>query len=384
MQRSGRDDRDETTRPGDRLFWRVAAASVALAIVTLIVSQLASPPELRPPPGALPRMRQPPANMPQLLRSLGVGSLIWYMCIASVPVFFWVARRLPLDRARWVPAVATSLVVVVAMATLTALLQYRVSYHGSPMAPRLSSYLIVGFIAAVLPFVTVAAAAYAVDARIRAHERALDAERLRTQLAESRLEALTAQLQPHFLFNTLQGISTLISRDPVAADEMLADLSDLLREVLRRGDRREVPLCEELRVLQSYLDISRRRFGERLSIDIDVTRPIDDALVPFFILQPLVENALQHGIASHAGPGRIGISARREGHRLALIVTDDGPGTATPDAGRGIGLANTRARLAELYGQEQSFELRRTPLGFEAKITLPYSSAPRTTPPIAS
>lgn len=379
MERAARSDRSEPTRAGDRLFWRVAALSACLAVGTLIVSQLLAPPPVVM-PGSLPRMRPPPANTTQLLRSLGVGSLIWYMSIASVPLFFFIARRLRIERARWAPAVAATLAVVFAMATLTACLQYRASYHGSPMAPPIGEYLIVGLITGVLPFVTVAAATYAVDARIRVQERALDAERLRTQLAESRLEALTAQLQPHFLFNTLQGISTLISRDPVAADEMLANLSDLLREVLRRGGRREVPLCEEMRVLQSYLDISQRRFGDRLSIAVEVDRAIEDAVVPFFVLQPLVENALQHGIASHAGPGHIAISARRVDDRLMLGVTDDGPGTAAPDAGRGIGLANTRARLTELYGEEQSLDLRRTALGFEAAITLPYSTAPRLPP----
>lgn len=367
----------DPTAPGDRLFWRVAAFAVAVAIVTLVVSQFFGPPSDVPPPGALPRMRQAPANTTQLLRSIGVGSIIWYVCIAAVPLFFWVARRLPLDRGRWLPAIVVTLLVIVALALLTALLQYRINYHGSPLAPPLASYLVVGLITGALPFLTVAAATYAVDARARAHERALDAARLRSQLAESRLEALTAQLQPHFLFNTLQGISTLIARDPRAADEMLTSLSDLLREVLRRGDRREVPLAEEMRVLQSYLDISRRRFGERLSIEVAAEPGTETALVPFFILQPLVENALQHGVGSHAGAGHVAIAARRIGDRLTLAVRDDGAGTATPDAGRGIGLANTTARLVELYGSDHTLALQRTPLGFEARITLPYSTVPR-------
>ena len=224
-----------------------------------------------------------------------------------------------------------------------------------------------------MPFLTVAAAAHALEARSRAHERELEAERIRSQLAESRFGALTAQLQPHFLFNTLQGISTLIMRDPVAADRMLASLSDLLREVLRRGDKREVELGEELRVLEPYLDISRIRFGDRLTVTVNVDDETRCALVPFFVLQPLVENALHHGISSHAGAGRIEIEAREFGGRLLLTVTDDGPGTALPDAGRGIGLANTRARLQELYGSEHSLELRRpTEGGFRVSVAIPY------------
>jgi LytS/YehU family sensor histidine kinase len=217
------------------------------------------------------------------------------------------------------------------------------------------------------------------EARIRAQERELEAERIRSQLAESRLEALTAQLQPHFLFNTLQGISTLIARDPVAADRMLTSLSDLLREVLRRGDTREVELGEELRVLESYLDISRTRFGERLTVTVDVEACAERALVPFFILQPLVENALHHGISSHAGAGSIEIGARRDGERLLLTVADDGPGTVAPDAQRGIGLANTRARLEELYGRANSLELGRPPEGgFRVSVAIPYRERPGT------
>ena len=322
-------------------------------------------------------MRPPPGSTTELLRSLGVGSLVWYVCLASAPVFFWIARRFPVERRRWAQAVIVTLLAVLVFDATTALLQYRVSYHGSPLAPPVADFLIVGLITGALPFATVAIAAYAVDAQVRAHERALDAERARAQLAETRLEALSTQLQPHFLFNTLQGISTLITHDPAAADDMLTSLSDLLRELLRRGHRHEIELAEEIRILDFYLDISRRRFGHRLSVRVEIDDEAKNALVPFFILQPLVENALQHGIGSHAGPGSVLIAARRDGGQLVVTVSDDGPGIVKPDSGRGIGLSNIKARLAELYGEDQSLELRRTPLGFEAKITLPHSTAPR-------
>jgi two-component system LytT family sensor kinase len=361
-------------RPGDRLFWGVVAASGALTVLTLIASQfVAGPPGV--PPGArlLPRVQRAPANTGELLRTLGVGSLIWYACFVSAPLFVWLSRRLPFDRGRRATSVAVHLIVIVLLAALTAWLQYLVTYRSELTGPPLGGYIRIGIIAGTLPFVTVAAAAHALEARARAQERELDAQRMRSQLAESRLEALTAQLQPHFLFNTLQGISTLISRDPVAADKMLTSLSDLLREVLRRGERREVELTEELRVLESYLDISRTRFGERLSIVVSTDEVAGHALVPFFILQPLVENALHHGISSHAGAGSIEIGARREGDRLLITVDDDGPGIVAPDAQRGIGLANTRARLDELYGRAQSLELGRpTSGGFRVTVTVPY------------
>ncbi len=361
-------------RTGDRLFWSVLSASAALTLLTLIASRFVAPlPE--PPAGArsFPRMRMPPENTGELLRSLGVGSLIWYACFLSAPLFIWMSRRLPFDRRRWASSLAVHLVVIAMLAAVTASLQYLLSFRGSPMAPGIGAYLRVAMMAGILPFFTVAAAAHALDARARAHERELEAERMRSQLAESRLGALTAQLQPHFLFNTLQGISTLIMRDPVAADQMLTSLSDLLREVLRRGEKREVELSEELRVLEPYLDISRRRFGDRLTVSLVVGEEVARALVPFFILQPLVENALHHGISSHAGAGSVEIAARRDGDRLVLSVTDDGPGVVIPDAGRGIGLANTKARLRELYGDAQTLELG-WPAGGGCRVTvaLPY------------
>jgi sensor histidine kinase YesM len=361
----------------DRLFWTVVAVSAVLIIVTLVASQFAAdPPDMPRGRLALPRVGRPPASTRELLRSLGVGSLIWYACFASAPLFVWMSRRLPFDRRRWASSLVVHLVVIVLIAIATAWLQHRLTYRGVPIAPPLGAYLKIAMITGTLPFLTVAAGAHALEARARAHERELEAERMRSQLAESRLEALTAQLQPHFLFNTLQGISTLIARDPVAADQMLASLSDLLREVLRRGEKREVELAEEVRVLESYLDISRRRFGDRLSVTVSVDDAVTGALVPFFILQPLVENALHHGISSHAGAGWVEIGGRRERGSLILSVTDSGPGTVTPDASRGIGLTNTKARLQELYGSAHAFEMRRVSEngrgGFRVSIAIPY------------
>jgi two-component sensor histidine kinase len=366
-------------RDGDRLFWGVVGVSAALTVVTLIASRFVAAPQGAPAGARLfPRVPRAPATTGELLRSLGVGSLIWYVCFVSAPLFIWMSRRLPFDRRRWASSLAIHLVVVALLAVLTAWLQYFVTYRSASVGPPIGGYLKIGLITGTLPFLTVAAAAQALEARSRAHERDLESERMRGQLAESRLEALTAQLQPHFLFNTLQGISTLITRDPIAADKMLTNLSDLLREVLRRGEKREVELAEELRVLESYLDISRTRFGERLSITVDADDGARRALVPFFILQPLVENALHHGISSHAGAGSIEIAVRRNGDRLMVTVTDDGPGTVAPDTQRGIGLANTTARLRALYGDAHSIELGRPVVGgFRVIVTLPYRERAR-------
>ena len=359
-----------------RLIGSVAAAAVVLSLLTFVASRYAPPPPI--PRGALPRVRGAPTTPAELLRSLGVGSVIWYGCFASAPFFVWLSRRVPIDRRTWKVGIPVHLAAVVVFAIGTAWLQYHFTYRGAAMAPPLDAYLKVGLIADALPYLTVAVAALAIDARTRVYERDLDAARVRSQLAESRLEALTAQLQPHFLFNTLQGISTLITRDPAAADAMLSDLSDLLREVLRRGERREVTVDEELRVLESYLSISRRRFGERLTITVSRGDDVGQALIPFFILQPLVENALHHGVGSHAGPATVDVAAYRERDKLVLTVEDDGPGVNAADSGRGIGLANTRERLSGLYGESQRLDLGRSSDGgggFTVRVELPWHTA---------
>jgi two-component sensor histidine kinase len=370
-----------TARPRqleNRLFWSVLGASAAVTIMTVLAIRLTTPTPLPGRPGMgqmLPRMRIPrePASMGDLLRSMGVGSLTWYASILSAPLFIWLSRRLPFDRQRWRLSLAVHLAVIAALVAITAMLQYRLNYAGAGGAPALGWYLRAALLTGSLPFVTVAAAAHALEARLRAMDREVDTARVRGQLAEARLEALTAQLQPHFLFNTLQAITTLIARDPPAAEKMVASLSDLLREVLRRGERREVALGEELRVLESYLDITRRRFGDRLTVRITADESASRALVPFFVLQPLVENALHHGVGSRAGPALIHIHAARDGEWVRLIVTDDGPGAESPEIKRGIGLTNTKARLEELYGDRHVFEPGpRAGGGFEVRIGIPY------------
>lgn len=370
------DSAQSDSRHPDTVLRTVAWISGILVATSLVVAQFIAEP---PPEGAgelLPRMRPPPTTTAELLRSVGVGSVVWCLCIASAPVFLWLGRRVPIDRGKQVHALAAQGAAVVAMVVLASAIQFRVSYHGSPLAPPLRDFMIVAMLAALLPFLAVALATHALDARARAQARALDAERVRSQLAESRLEALTAQLQPHFLFNTLQGISTLIHRDPESADAMLGNLSDLLRDVLKHGGRHEVPLTEEMGILTSYLDISRRRFGDRLTVRVQIEEAASRALVPFFILQPLVENALHHGISSHAGPGTITISARASGLNVELSVADDGPSVTTSEAGRGIGLANTRARLAELYGECHALRVERPANGgFVVIVSLPLREA---------
>ncbi len=189
------------------------------------------------------------------------------------------------------------------------------------------------------------------------------------------------QLQPHFLFNTLHAISTLMHRDVEAADRMLARLSDLLRLTVDKIGVHEVSLKEELEFLRSYLQIEQTRFQDRLTVRFDIEPETLDARVPNLILQPLVENAIRHGVVPRTSPGRIEVTARRWDGDLHLTVRDDGPGIpggppGSEGAGRnGLGLANVRARLTRRYGSAGRLELRNHPEGgLVVSVTFPYDT----------
>jgi sensor histidine kinase YesM len=215
-------------------------------------------------------------------------------------------------------------------------------------------------------------------------EREMQAAALAAQLAQAQLQALKMQLQPHFLFNTLNSISALNHEDPKAANRMIARLSELLRLSLENDGAQEVALHQELDFLKRYLEIQQVRFGDRLNVRFDVAPQTRDARVPNLLLQPLVENAIQHGIAPFSAPGEIHIQASRENGLLCLRVADNGPGwPATKVAGgaEGIGLANTRARLQQIYGSAHRFELRNgVERGAVVEIRIPFQTAGATEP----
>jgi two-component system, LytTR family, sensor kinase len=222
---------------------------------------------------------------------------------------------------------------------------------------------IFGFHTGILAYWVVLSIQSAIRNYSRFQERAQEALRLdlrssqlETQVAQARLGALKAQLQPHFLFNTLNAIVVLVRQQKgEQAEETLARFSDLLRAVLADMDAQEVSLARELEYLRLYLSIEQVRFSDRLRVDIDVDPEVLDAAVPHMGLQPLVENAIRHGVGQRATPGVIEIRAVREGDALRLSVRDDGPGFAAPGAGGSkLGLANTRARLKQLYGDASS------------------------------
>jgi two-component system LytT family sensor kinase len=215
---------------------------------------------------------------------------------------------------------------------------------------------------------------HAIEYYRRYRSREVTASRLEAQLAQAQLEVLKMQLQPHFLFNTMHAISALLYRDPEAADRMIARLSDFLRLTLDSAGVQEVSLKREMEYLDKYLEIEQVRFGERLVIHRDVRADTLDLMVPNLVLQPLVENAVRHGIAPRAAGGSIKVTARREGSALVIEVSDDGLG---PNGVliEGVGLTNTRARLAQLYGAGAKLELEpAVGGGFTSRLTLPCKS----------
>lgn len=323
---------------------------------------------------ALPRVAGPPPDFSRLLFLLGVGSVLWYAAAVAMPLLVLAARHVGVERqSRW-RAIGISVGVVAALVAFTTVGQYVVTYRQAALRPPFLAYLLQALGQHVLTWVAVVGIVAAIEAGRRAVHAALDRERLRAQIAEQQLTALTGQLHPHFLFNTLQSISTLIHRDPEAADEMLAKLSDLLRELLRHRESALVPLEDELRFARTYLEIAQLRFADRLQFEIDVAPSVGRAAVPLFILQPLVENALAHGIGGQARGGRVTVRACREADRLRLEVTDDGAGlTSDATVREGIGLGNTRERLRASFGADHQFALASgTAGGAVARIDIPF------------
>jgi two-component system LytT family sensor kinase len=231
-------------------------------------------------------------------------------------------------------------------------------YMGMTFGQAFTLRFILRLPSALSVYAAIVAAGYWVWWMAAHHRREAQRAQLEAQLAAARLRALRMQLQPHFLFNTLHTIAGHVregERD--TAVDLIARLSRLLRRSLDEAERHEVPLAEEVELLAEYLALERARFGDNLLTRFDIAPDVRDASVPSLILQPLVENALRHGIGPREGPGELRIAARRENGHLVLVVADDGVGYDPTRAAAGVGLANTRERLAQLYGARQRFEI---------------------------
>jgi two-component system LytT family sensor kinase len=308
--------------------------------------------------------------------------LDWYTCAVFTPLFFWTSAHFPVDRRRWrtsvpVQLLASSAAVVIKYAFLVQYWRLVLGQKGATLTRALES----NFIIESMIFWAVIAIIHGILFYRRWQEREQLAAELRARLSEAQLEVLKGQIRPHFLFNTLNSVSTLVHSDPASADRMVVQLADLLRASLETSGKREIPLADELALLERYLGIMQVRHQDRLSVSIQATPRARSALVPHFILQPLVENAIEHGIARRAGAGCIVIEAADVGDTLQLRVGDDGKGIERGENSglvldEGIGLGNTRLRLRQLYGERQSFAIHRGENGGAVvHITMPLRTA---------
>jgi two-component system, LytTR family, sensor kinase len=261
---------------------------------------------------------------------------------------------------------AASLVISPLHSTSCYLVMYTMIPKHSPMHSSWHAFVSYVFLRGIIYYWLIAAGMHALDYYRQYQERSLAASQLEAQLAQTKLHLLKTQLHPHFIFNTLNSISALLHEDIEQADLMIERLGDFLRLTLEHSTAQEVTLREELEFLNCYLSIEQIRLQERLVIAIDVEPHSLDARVPSLILQPIVENAVRHGIAPRTSAGRLEIQARHHRSVLELTVRDNGPGlTPSPNgkAGKGIGLAITRARLERLYGVHHRLELVNVPEG---------------------
>jgi two-component system, LytTR family, sensor kinase len=304
-------------------------------------------------------------------RAVVIALADWYAWALLAPAIGWLARRFAIERRSWLRSLLMHLPASLLFSVLKIVIESRLLQWFDPGQRHL-----VQFPSTLFTYYAILGAIYAFDyyGKYRAHE--LKASQLQAQLAQAQLQALKMQLHPHFLFNTLHAISSLMRRDVEAAERMIARLSDLLRLTLENAGAQETSLRQELEFLESYLEIEKTRFRDRLQVKMDIEPETLDARVPNLILQPLVENAVRHGVAPHAAPGLIEISARLKENKLELQVRDNGAGL--PDARRaeikeGVGLANTRARLEQLYGADYLFDLNnRDKGGLVVSLTIPF------------
>ena len=317
------------------------------------------------------------------------SSLDWLACALLTPAVFRASRRLPLEP----PQVARNiglhvigaLFMCVAWAALGTLLRIALFHPAASATPEGTLRWFVGWLFTTLPFgfgvyFALVGIQHAFAYLAKARERETHAARLAAQLSEARLGALRMQLHPHFLFNSLNAITVLVrDRDTDGASRMLELLSDILRQVLRTEGDHETVLSTELEFIERYLAIEQVRFSDRLQVRFEIDPGVRNAAVPPFLLQPLVENAVRHGIAQRAEGGVVRIAAKRDQSYLILAVRDNGPGLdLAADPSAGVGLSNTRARLSELYGDEGRLDVTNAPEGgVSATVRLPYHETAR-------
>lgn len=306
------------------------------------------------------------------------SAIQWYTWAALTPVVFRLGQRYPLQPGSRLVGLGRHVLLSVGITTLAMIIGALIStlFEPSGFFEQLAYFLAQHFATGLLTYWALLAIQQALHYHAEKSRRELEASRLATELAQSRLLALKSQLQPHFLFNTLHAIITLLDEDTLKAEDMLLRLSELLRALLEDYDGQEIPLRQELDLLELYLGIQRTRFKDRLTTRTYIAPDTLDCAVPSLILQPLVENAIRHGIGQRVGSDVVEIEARRKGDTLCLEVRNrssvlEPEGRA--QGGHGIGMANTRLRLRELYGEAAEVRLDITwPEGVACRVRLPF------------
>lgn len=308
----------------------------------------------------------------------------WLFLGALTPITYYLGKRFPLQRTRWKRAlgvhIAGALGLCVGWASLGVLLGmllHRYPGEGNLLEGYVS-WLLTSLPWSVFMYFAVLGCVYAFTYFVEAKQREAQASRLAAQLAEARLGALRMQLHPHFLFNSLNAVAVLV-RDGRTEDatNVVEQLSEMLREVLGDEDKKQVTLARELEFVRRYLAIEQVRFSDRLEVRWNIAPEALDALVPSFLLQPLVENALRHGVAAISARTTVDISAELEGAELRLSVSNDAPDEAAREQtrGRGLGVSNTRERLATLFGDRASFSLTESEGRVRADVRMPFQRA---------
>jgi two-component system, LytTR family, sensor kinase len=334
------------------------------------------------------RLLGQPVSLGQLVPAELVFTYIWALL---TPLVMWMGRRFPVWGAHhaengrvaflnwFAQLVAVVSFVVLHVALFTSASMLLAGGAPIPMVRLFTGYLASWFTLDSIVYCTLLAVYHALVYYRVSQDRALRASQLEARLAQAQLQVLRMQLQPHFLFNTLHSISALMHRDVKRADSMIAALSDLLRMSLRSVGVQEVELREEVDFLQRYLEIMSLRFGDRLTVSLEIDPTVLDARVPTLVLQPLVENALRHGFGEGMRAGHVRVLAALDGDMVRCEVVDNGRGMPANGPRDGVGISNTRARLRHLYGDRFSLELVANPGGgARVALALPYHSLERT------
>ena len=362
-------DQPAPARPRYGLRWGVVLLSTAL--MTAISFALAL--WLTDSPGT------PAPHAGPLLVLQGTG---WFLWALFTPAIVWLAQHFRLERGRFALTLLVHIPGMVLfasahVASMGAVHWWLALSAGQPFSwwdeVRRSALQNLNW--ELTTYWAIAGIGHAVLYYRESRDRAMHASRLETKLIDAQLTTLQHQLQPHFLFNTLHAISTLMRRDVDAADRTLLRLSDLLRMTLDSASQQQVTLASELDFVAKYLEIEQVRFADRLNVRYSIAPEALDALIPSLLLQPLVENAIKHGVAMKSGPGHVDISARRDHDKLRVEIRDDGAGlseSALAALQKGIGVSTTRARLQHLFGADFRFEFHRREPGVSVVVALPW------------